>query len=137
MYLWCLGCSNAACRSLSWSVRLAELARPVFRKWTSFVDVGSTGTGWAHDLPAEAHGSGGEAVVTAPSPGHLFCMRLLERDGLLTIEEAQEVSHNTLCLLSMAVPFELTGCIHDYFFKCKNILKVPHTLSSFAHALQL
>lgn len=35
----------------------------------------------------------GELVVTAPFPGHLYCMNLLEKSGMLTItEEPAQVS---------------------------------------------
>ena len=73
---------------------LAELA--LHKMCHDNEEVWSAVVGWARDLPAEAHGSRGEAVVTAPTPGHFHCMRLLERDGILvTAEEPAKVSLTT------------------------------------------
>lgn len=47
---------------------------------------------WALDLPPEAHGSLREAVATAPTPGtpgHHYCMKLLERKGFLVLPKQQ------------------------------------------------
>ena len=75
---------------------LAELA--LHKMCHDNEEVWSAGVGWARDLPAEVHGSSGEAVVTAPTPGHLFCMKLLERDGILiTTEEPAEVRLLSMC----------------------------------------
>ena len=49
--------------------------------------------GWARDLPADAHGPRKEAVVTAPTLGHLFAMAHLEKLGdLSSAERPAEVS---------------------------------------------
>ena len=49
--------------------------------------------GLARDLPADAHGPLLEPIVTAPTPGHLFCMKLLEKAGRLKqAERPEEVS---------------------------------------------
>ena len=45
---------------------------------------------WAQDIPLEAFGPRQEAVLTAPSATHLYCMRLLQSDG--DLKTAAEVS---------------------------------------------
>ena len=38
---------------------------------------------WARDIPSEAFGPNYADVVTAPSATHLYCMRRLQRRGVL------------------------------------------------------
>ena len=38
---------------------------------------------WAQDMPLEAFGPRQRVVLTAPSATHLYCMRLLQRNGAL------------------------------------------------------
>ncbi|BDA49413.1 hypothetical protein COCOBI_14-0300 [Coccomyxa sp. Obi] len=56
---------------------------------------------WARDLPAEAHGPYLKTVVTAPTPGHLYSMRQLEKSGDLVSmhTSAQEQKHSAAAIL--------------------------------------
>ncbi|BDA48433.1 hypothetical protein COCOBI_12-1120 [Coccomyxa sp. Obi] len=45
---------------------------------------------WAYDLPAEVHGPLGEVVITAPTPGHLYCMARLDKCGSLLSTDKEE-----------------------------------------------
>ena len=42
---------------------------------------------WARDIPLEAFGPEQEAVLTAPTATHLYCMRRLQGRGALKVSE--------------------------------------------------
>ena len=70
--------------AISWSN--CDSPNPSERQWQTRAESDIEcfyGADWARDLPEAAHGEVPGDVVTAPTPAHMYCIRLLKQKRML------------------------------------------------------